>query len=114
MLVSNSAMSDPVIVDSEVAYLLRQELGPIYDWKYVLADIRRFRHDQFSLPTAFRANRQWYYRLADVRAFIDDVREQIPESGRGIPVQVEEEKFAGNGATKSRVRPRIGAVKKLH
>lgn len=76
-----------VMVESEVAYYLRQELGPVLVWPFVLTELRRAGNSDELLPFSYRANRRYWYAKADVERFIDLFAEGSRDAQRGIEAQ---------------------------
>lgn len=74
-----NAPDAPVMVESEVAYHLRQELGPVKVWPFVLTGLRRSGADDTLLPYLLKAGRRYYYAMADVEQFIEEFRAENPD-----------------------------------
>jgi len=83
-----------IISSSEVAYLLRKELGPTRNWDDTLADMRRGRievHGYTLLPTCMgKYARAWrpMYAIPDIVNFIRAVRMADRCATRNVPCQV--------------------------
>lgn len=83
-----------VLSAPEVAFLLRNELGPWRNWDDTLADMRRSKvevHGCTLLPTCVgKYARAWrpMYAAADVLDFITAVRAADPAAARKVPYQV--------------------------
>lgn len=71
----------------EAAYLLRDQLGPLRNWSDFLTDNIRGRQSLAGLqllPIAKRRDRSSYrpvYDVAEVLAFIENVRKTVPSAG---------------------------------
>lgn len=78
-------MTTKVYPAGEVAYILRQALGPLREWSDCLADMRQDKTslDGFQLlPTCrIKGVRQWRpaYDAASIAAFIHEIRVRHPE-----------------------------------
>jgi len=79
----------------EVAYVLRQKLGPIRAWEFTLADMRRGRvesvHGAILLPICMGKHEgAWrpMYATTDVVEFIRAVRAATPGTARTMSYQV--------------------------
>jgi len=88
-------MKIKVVSAPEVAYLLRQKLGPIRAWEFTLADMRRGRvesvHGATLLPICMGKHEgAWrpMYSVPDVVAFIKAVRAANPGTERNTPLQI--------------------------
>jgi hypothetical protein len=88
-------MKIKVLSAPEVAYLLRQKLGPIRAWEFTLADMRRGRvesvHGATLLPICIGKHEgAWrpMYAVADVVDFIKAVQAAGPSAVRHAPYQV--------------------------
>lgn len=90
-------MKNPVLVESELAFLLRLELGDLYAWRDFLVDARRGRHSDYSLPWAFKAGGRFFYHMSDVTSFIKQVRDVYPEADGHLPIVVEEAADVASG-----------------
>jgi len=79
--------SEYVMVESEVAFYLRQRLGPVLVWPFVLTGFRRAGVDDSPLPYRFRAGRRYYYTVSDVYKFADEFEASNPEAVMNKPAQ---------------------------
>jgi len=104
------AMSDPVLEESELAYLLRTELGPCFQWQDYLSDLRRGRHENIHLPVAFKAGRKYWYRSYDVLEFVAEFRKQYPEAQRGVQFQFIDPAMAAPRFRKTQIRSNFWSV----
>lgn len=89
-------MKVKTVTASEVAYILRRDLGAVRAWDDLLADMRRGKSSYFGLVlTPFlsshdgKASRP-YYSLSDIADFTRAALMVAPSSTALIPVQVHE------------------------
>lgn len=94
-----------VMVESEVAFYLRQRLGPIRVWPFVVTSLRRLGCDNDELPFAFRSGRRYYYTEQDVIDFANRFEVEHPEVERRVPVQGCRAADVAPTYPKTRVRP---------
>lgn len=112
------------MVESEVAYHLRQELGPVTVWPFFLTGLRRASADDTALPYLFRASRRYYYAKADIDRFVEVFRAENPDCEPNVPPQVLRACDVAPTSAKRRiryrsdglitVRPKAGAAPTLH
>lgn len=100
---NNYLMKDPVVLEAELAVLLRSELGPVWAWVDFIRDARRGRHPEYDLPFAFKVGGRYYYHLSDVANFITQVRSVIPDAERELPIIVEEATHVTTGRRVTRI-----------
>lgn len=88
-------MKIKVLFAPEVAYVLREKLGPIRAWEFTLADMRRGRvdsvHGATLLPICMGKHEgAWrpVYAATDVVEFIKAVRVATPGAAHTMPYQV--------------------------
>jgi len=87
-------MKIKVLRAPEVAFLLRNELGPSRNWDDTLADMRRGKvevHGCVLLPTCISKDAHAWrpmYATADVLDFIKEVRAAAPTAARHVRYQV--------------------------
>lgn len=86
-------MKTKIFPAGEVAYILRQTLGPLREWSECLTDMRldRTSLDGFQLlPTCrIKVSRHWRpgYNAANIDAFVREIRALHPEITTHTPVR---------------------------
>lgn len=108
------SMNDPVLEESEVAYLFRTELGPVFQWQDFLSDLRRGRHESLYLALAFKAGRKYFYRSYDLLEFMAEFKRQYPEAERGVKFQFTDASMAAPRFRKTLIRSELWTVPTKH
>lgn len=107
-MMSPGAVPDdlPVMLESEVAYYLRQRLGHCRVWTFNITEQRRDGSRGLDLPFAFKVGRQYYYAERDVFNYADAFEAMYPgEVKLGVAVQVLRAGDIAPGCNKTRIRP---------
>lgn len=100
----------PVMIESEVAVYLRNHLGPVLVWPFVLTSLRRAGNQDELLPFAFRANRRYFYAVSDVLRFVEKFSAENPDAKPGVETET---LLAGDVAPthrKTRIRYKIAGL----